>query len=106
MTIYDLGPAIGPAIVGGTAFAGAALYLILDRFVLARRRLRRQVFSNLDSAYENGYFEPGEYLSDMTAHSLSYDLKMYAPDLDDKAPHQLLPYVRDWLFQKGIPCAG
>ena len=106
MTIYDLGPAIGAAIVGGGALVsvlvGTSLYWLLDRFVLAQRRLRRRVFANLDNAYENGYFEPGEYLYGASACGVSWDLRAFAEDMYEYDAATLKPHVQAWLSHKGL----
>lgn len=67
-----------------------------------RWRLRRVVWSNLNAAYANGYFEPGEQCHDITAEDLAYDMVCYASDCEDFAPYELLPSVRTWLSWKGL----
>lgn len=68
----------------------------------SRQRLRHSVFDNLDSAYENGYFDAGEQLFGATAAEIAQDMALYAVDfeglyyVDDITPH-----VRAWLYRKG-----
>jgi hypothetical protein len=60
------------------------------------------VFTLLDNAYANGYFEPGEQCHGMTADELAYDMTLYAPDCENLRPEFLTPYVRAWMQQKGL----
>lgn len=59
-----------------------------------RAALQRIVFCDLDSAYANGYFEPGEQCHTMTALDLACDLVAYDDDLCDRYAPRLEPYVR------------
>lgn len=68
--------------------------------VARRRGLRRIVFDNLDSAAENGYFEPGEHLDAMTADEIAYDLTCYAEECGGYPVAELAPYVRLWLQKR------
>lgn len=90
----------------GTLFMayGAAIVLValFSRWRI-RTALRRAVFGNLDSAAENGYFEPGEYCHDMAADELAQDLTTYAADLEDERPETLTPYVVEWRNKRGLP---
>jgi hypothetical protein len=63
-------------------------------------RLHRKVFADLDSAYEGGYFEPGEQLHGADASDIAVDLVAYGDDYD--SPHRLIPHVRAWMLQKGL----
>lgn len=62
--------------------------------------LRRRVFSDLDSAYANGYFEFGEQLYDATAAEIAVDLVAYGDNYN--SPHTLISHVRAWARQKGM----
>lgn len=66
------------------------------------RKLRKMVFANLDSAAQNGYFEPGEHCHDMSADELAYDMTAYAADLESCHCWQLVPYVIEWKRKRGI----
>lgn len=70
--------------------------------ILERRRLRRTVYENLDCAYEGGQFEADGYCAGLHAFELAVDLTCYAEGCYDLNPKHLLPYVRDWLVQKGM----
>lgn len=63
---------------------------------------RRLVFAYLDSAAENGYFEPGEHWYGMSADELAYDLVCYASDCENLQPELLAPYVLEWKRRRGI----
>lgn len=67
-----------------------------------RRRVQRAVFDNLDSAYGNGYFEPGEHLHGATSWEVAGDLSLYAEDFGDTEPWKLEPHVQTWLRYKGL----
>lgn len=62
-----------------------------------RRWLRRSVFANLDSAAENGYFEPGEHLYGATPDEIAHDMALHAEDLGALLGADIVPYVREWL---------
>jgi hypothetical protein len=68
-------------------------------FVYAAKRndVRALVFSNLDSAYEGGQFEPDGYLFGVTADDLANDLTLYAEDCSGMLESELLPHVRAWM---------
>jgi hypothetical protein len=59
--------------------------------------IRKIVFSNLDNAKENGYFERGEYLDGATPEEVADDLVALADDLERYLPKDILPYVKEWL---------
>jgi hypothetical protein len=59
-------------------------------------KIREIVFSNLDSAKGNGYFEPGEYLFSATPKEIADDLVALAEDCECYEPEVLLPYVIEW----------
>lgn len=67
-----------------------------------RKRVRRMVFRNLDSAYENGYFAEGEYMHGACANSIAEDMRAFSEDAYDHRPAALVPHVRAWLYQKGL----
>lgn len=101
MNIYNTGPYALLIFVALPALAVCVGGWLFEHFT-AKRRLRRAVFANLDSAYENGYFEPGEYLHRAGARSITFDLRAFAPDMFDHPANKLLPYVAEWLDQKGL----
>ena len=107
MNIYDSGTWLVisiVAVVGPGLLAGCLTWAAFEW--RDRRKLRQAVYGNLDSAYEGGQFEADGYLHSEPAGGIAYDLTCYAEDLLDREPAELLPYVRDWMFQKGIPCKG
>jgi hypothetical protein len=59
--------------------------------------IRKIVFSNLDSAMLNGYFECGEYLDGATPEEVADDLVALAEDLERYLAADILPYVGEWL---------
>jgi hypothetical protein len=59
--------------------------------------IRKLVFSNLDSAKENGYFERSEYLDGATPEEVADDLVALADDLERYLAADILPYVEEWL---------
>lgn len=101
MTIYDLGPYAGAALVFVLVAIGTGLFWLYER-VTAKSRLRRAVWANLDSAYKNGYFEPGEPLHMESARGVTFDLRAYAPDMHEMPADKLLPHVQKWLAYKGL----
>lgn len=83
----------------------AALALGIGEWINYNTRcnaLRRSVFANLDSAYENGYFEPGEHLDGMSAGEVVLDMLMYAEDLQGNTHDDIAPYVHEWMEAKGL----
>lgn len=83
--------------------SGAAILIgVIGGWRSDRRRIRRQVFENLDSAYRNGYFEPGEYLNCMSPDEIAYDMTVYAEDCAPMEGPTLAQYVREWQYQKGM----
>lgn len=66
------------------------------------KRLRRVVFSNLDSAYDNGYFKPGEYLFAMSAWELADDMVLNAADCEGMKPAKLVPHIHAWERKMGF----
>lgn len=65
-------------------------------------RLRRLVFVNLDAAYANGYFEPGEQLYGMTSDDIAHDMTCYAVDFEDTDAATLAPHVWSWRCERGL----
>ena len=62
--------------------------------------LHEIVFSNLDAAKENGYFEPGELLHGESAVELAYDMLAFAADVEHiDNPGILVPHIEEWLKQ-------
>jgi hypothetical protein len=55
------------------------------------------VFADLDSAKTNGYFEPGKWLHGMDAEGIAEDMIMFAADLMDRDPEELIPHISEWL---------
>lgn len=83
------------------AFAAIVGYCVHQHF--ERKHLCRSVWANLDSAYENGYFQPGEHCDRMTAEELTTDLALYAEDFDGMYyTVDIEPYVRMWLQSRGL----
>lgn len=62
--------------------------------------LRRNVWFNLDNAYENGYFEAFGYWHGLRPLGIACELALYV-DVEAK-PWQLEPHVRTWMQQKGM----
>lgn len=67
------------------------------------RRIRRAVFANLDSAAEDGQFEPDGYLHGYTSFDVAADLEVYAEDCSGYTAEQMFPHVRAWM--RGSPTA-
>lgn len=63
--------------------------------------LRTKVFSNLDSAEANGYFDPGEQLDGVTADEIADDMIALAEDCESSTQSELLPFVEEWLAMHG-----
>lgn len=68
--------------------------------------VRALVFSNLNSAEGNDYFQPGEYLDGMSPDEIAYDLTQYAATCEGYQPTQLSPYVREWMQLRGLAPEG
>lgn len=86
-------------------FIVGAMMITYIIYVIERSRRfskRRAVFGNLDSAFANGYFEPGEQLHNASPDEIAYDMTCYAPEFEDIRPETLTPYVRQWMQQKGL----
>lgn len=66
------------------------------------RRIRRMVFDNLDSARDNGYFAPGEYLFAMSTEEIAHDLSCFAQDCEGMKPATLKPHVIAWERARGF----
>lgn len=105
MNIYNLGPYIGFVYLGLLCAAACFTGWLVERWA-NRRWLRSVVHSNLDAAWGAGQFEADGYCAGLDAFELAADLTCYAEDCYDLNARKLVPYVRDWLFQKGIPCKG
>jgi hypothetical protein len=58
---------------------------------------KETVFSNLDSAKTNGYFEEGEHLHGCSAKEIANDLIAYADDCYESTVEELEPLVAEWL---------
>lgn len=80
---------------------GLFIALIAIRY-FRQTKTRRAVFGNLDSAFTNGYFEPGEQLHNASPDEIAYDMTCYAPEFESARAETLTPYVRQWLRQKGL----
>lgn len=76
-------------------FGGIAWLAHRDR----QKRVRSLVFTNLDAAKENGYFDVGEQLHNLCAEDVAEDMLVYAADVEDYEARQLVPYVREWLMK-------
>jgi hypothetical protein len=63
--------------------------------------LRVIVRDNLDTAEENGQFEPGEYLDGLDAEEIARDMAAFAEDVEDYEAAQLIPHIEEWLKEKG-----
>jgi hypothetical protein len=59
--------------------------------------IRDIVFSNLNCANENGYFEKDEHLFGATPEDIAEDMISYAADCENYTVEQLLPHVKEWL---------
>lgn len=87
----------------GLVFIGAALSaIVIAVWLLVRFTRRRLVFVVLDSAYQNGYFQPGEHLYGCSPDEIAYDITTYAIEFEDTPPENIAPYVRQWLRHKGM----
>jgi hypothetical protein len=82
--------------------SAAVLTGLFVEWRIRRRRLRRRVFSNLDSAAENGYFAPGEQLHNATTEDIAQDLVCYSDDFGDVDAKRLEPHVCAWLYHRGL----
>lgn len=88
----------------GPAIAILAPVLIAFLVVWLLRSIKRGlVFAALDSAYQNGYFEPDEHLHGASPNEIAYDMTTYALEFESTRPETLTPYVRQWLRHKGLP---
>jgi len=67
-----------------------------------KAKMRRMVWDNLDSAYANGFFEPGEQLHALPAFEVAYDMVTYADDCFNLDPVRLTPYVYAWMQHRGL----
>ncbi len=85
-------------------WVGAAVARFADRRRIRVRRaaLRLAVHRSLDSAFENGYFQPGEQLHRAEAEDIAADLIAYAPDCEDAVQEELIAHVQEWLREKGM----
>lgn len=68
--------------------------------------VRALVFSNLDSAQGNHYFDPGADLDGMSPDEIAYDLTQYAATCERYQAVQLSPYVREWMQLRGLAPEG
>lgn len=57
---------------------------------------REEVFENLNNAEENGY-----NMAALPPAQICLELIAYGPKLEDHTPAQLLPFVLEWLKNKG-----
>ncbi len=62
---------------------------------------KEQVFENLNSAKENGYFEPGQYLHEINAEDLALDMIFYAENCESCEVDDILPFVKQWIEYNG-----
>jgi len=69
-----------------------------------RRKLRSTVFGSLDNAWSGGCFNAAEagYLHEMTAREIAADMELYCEDVSGYDQNELLPYVEQWLYAKGL----
>lgn len=105
MSIFEAGPYVAPVLLGLFALTAWGVTSCIGAWS-DRRALRRTVYQNLDSAYGGGQFEADGYCAGLSAFELALDLTTYAEDCYDVNARKLVPHVRDWLFQKGLPCKG
>jgi hypothetical protein len=63
------------------------------------RDLRSIVFQNLDSAFENGYFQEGELLHGATFEEIANDMIAFSEDIEDETAADLLPFIREWMLK-------
>lgn len=64
--------------------------------------VHQAVFANLNHAWENAHFEAGGYLHGWSAADIAEDLTLNAGDCEHLDPAAVAPYVRDWLYMKGL----
>lgn len=86
------------------SFDGVMVFYLAAYLAGTRRRstlLRGIVFDNLDSAAQNGYFEPDEHLHGMSPDEIAYDMVLHAVDCSEFVTPELTPYVRQWLRERG-----
>lgn len=86
------------------AVCGAlAAVTLLGEWWTNRDRLRRQVWGNLESAWQGGQFDlGGGYLAGADASDIALDLAVYAADMEGVPASKLEPHVRDWMIAKGL----
>jgi hypothetical protein len=65
-------------------------------------RLRELVFSSLDNARDNGYFNEGEYLHKATISEIALDMSGMSDDCCEYAADTLMPYIQAWMDRN--PC--
>lgn len=91
--------AIGMYLIASGLAIGAGS---VAHWLMVRATVRAMIFANLDSAYQNGYFEEGQQFWGSGPHEIALDLTAYASDCEGRNPDTLAPHVRAWLYSKGI----
>lgn len=81
---------------------GGSTLFLFGRWLGQRKHVRRLVFDNLDSARDNGYFAPGEYLFAMSTEEIAHDLSCFAQDCEGMKPATLKPHVIAWERARGF----
>jgi hypothetical protein len=75
-----------------------AVLFLLETYVATEAwAIQRIVDRNLDSAKENGYFNPGEQLDGATAEEIAADMLAYASDVEGFDTALLIPFVQNWI---------
>ncbi len=63
---------------------------------------KEEIFSSLDAAKENGYFDPDEYLDGATPLEVANDMLAYDAACEDCLATDILPFVKEWFEERGI----
>lgn len=83
-----------------------ATWLLVAVFTAWRDRrhpdVQRIVFRNLDHAWEDGQFEPGNWCALLTVDELAYDMTVYAEGCEQLDLAILTAHIRTWLYMKGL----
>lgn len=102
LTAYGIALAVAGAAGLLAIVVGLVLPWWLDRRT-AYYNLRAAVWSNLDSAAENGYFNHGEQLYEASPEDVARDMLLYAVDFEDNyLVGDILPHVRAWFHKQGL----
>lgn len=64
--------------------------------------LKEIVWTNLDHAKDNGYFEMGEQFHNVGPDFVVDDMLMCCPDVEGHSYDRLLPLVTDWMKHNGL----